>query len=457
MKFESYESDRQKWVNSLAKEWLRLEICLDLTVVCGAGDEERRSFQCHKIILLSFLKQFCPIECLVDVEEVILPDMDPQVFEEYLKIEYGFINGDLPDASFAPALPDVNDPLKLKVEEDECDEEDIGKLDEDEYDFKEGDVGSLDDEFDTKEDDVKSICFTKGENVTSPSAIVPLQCRICYKVYNVRHSYSFKLHFYKMHPDELYYKPKKLRMIDKLEKYPCRECGIIFGSFEKQSDHLITVHYLKKAEGTEKILQNDDNVRYNQDDFKKNVKLYVQSVKDEVKAKTNKRRNEKKSCHICGKIVSKAKFPHHIKLFHGEVICACSVKFSHEFEYYDHKYSFGKEERKIHQILSDSTSRYSVNARDNKEESEEMQRSYSPCTRCHEAFPNSFLLRRHMLNNHWEELKPKDMLYVHEYKYKVKSIFCDYEGCERYRRYIIFNIIFLMLFLSATLKTKMKN
>ena len=337
MKFESYESDRQKWVNSLAKEWLRLEICLDLTVVCGAGDEERRSFQCHKIILLSFLKQFCPIECLVDVEEVILPETDPQVFEEYLKIEYGFINGDLPEASFAPALPDVNDPLKLKVEEDECDEEDIENLYEDEYDYKEEDVGSLDDEFDTKEDDMKSICKDKG------------------------------------------------------------------------------------------------------------------------KAKTKKRKNEKKTCHICGKLVSKAKFHLHMKAFHGEVICACSVKFSHEFEYYDHKYSFGKEERKIHQILSDSTSRYSVIARDNKEESEEMQRSYSPCTRCHEAFTNGFLLRRHMLDNHWDELKLKDMLFINEYKYKVKSIFCDYAGCERYRRYIIFNIISLILCLSATLQDKMKN
>ena len=185
MKFESYESDRQKWVNSLAQEWLRLEICLDLTVVCGAGDDERKRFQCHKIILLSFLKQYCPIECLVDVEEVILPGTDPKVFEEYLKIEYGFVNDGLPEASLPPVFPGVSDPLKEEVEEDDCDEaeEDIGNLD-DEYDYIEEDIGDSDCNFDNKMDDVKSIHFTKDENLTPASAIVPPQCRICYKVYN---------------------------------------------------------------------------------------------------------------------------------------------------------------------------------------------------------------------------------------------------------------------------------
>ena len=417
MKFESYESDRQKWVNSLAREWLRLEICLDLTVVCGAGDDERKRFQCHKIILLSFLKQYCPIECLVDVEEVILPDTDPKVFEEYLKIEYGFVNDGLPEASLPPAFPGVSDPLKEEVEEDDCDEaeEDIGNLD-DEYDYIEEDIGDSDCKFDNKMDDVKSIRFTKEENLTS--AIVPLQCRICYKVYNARHSYSYKLHFSKMHPNELYYKPTTHRMIDQLEKYPCRECGIIFGSFEKQSDHLIREHYLKKEEGSEKILQNENNEKYIPVDFEKKVEKYVQSD------------SERENFHLCGKSVSKSKFVHHIKLVHGEVDCACGVKFSHEFEFYDHKYSFATEEKKKHQIVSDDTSKYT--GKDNKEE--EIKRSYSPCTRCHEAFQNSFLLRRHMLDNHWEELKQKDLIYLHKDKYRVKDIFCDYEGCERYRR-----------------------
>ena len=86
MKFAIYESDRQKWVNDLVREWIMSGICLDLTVTCRAGDDERKSFQCHKILLLSFLKQYCPLECLEDVEEVLLPDTDPLVFEEYLKI-----------------------------------------------------------------------------------------------------------------------------------------------------------------------------------------------------------------------------------------------------------------------------------------------------------------------------------------------------------------------------------
>ena len=193
MKFESYESDRHKWVNDLAREWMRSGICLDLTVTCGAGDAERKSFQCHKILLLSFLKQYCPLECLEDVEEVLLPDTDPLVFEEYLKIEYG-LDTDISHTGSSSI------PVKVKLEEDNRDEEDFGNLDEDDY--YEEDVGNLDEESDIKEDGVISISFTRKENVPSSADIVPIQCRICYKVYNIRNSNSFyKTHFLKMHPD----------------------------------------------------------------------------------------------------------------------------------------------------------------------------------------------------------------------------------------------------------------
>ena len=216
MKFESYESDRQEWINVLARELMRSGICLDLTVICGAGDDERKSFRCHKILLLSFLKQYCPLECLEDVEDIILPDMDPQAFKEYLNIEYGL--DALPKSSFA--FPNGSDPLKLEMN---AYDEDI-------------DSRHHENESDKKEHNVKS-CMPID-------AII--QCRICYKVYSIRGSSGstsshYKFHFLKMHPEEKYYRPFQQKMMDEVEKYPCRECGTIFGSFEKQSNHIFRI------------------------------------------------------------------------------------------------------------------------------------------------------------------------------------------------------------------------
>ena len=305
----------------------------------------------------------------------------------------------------------------------------------DDDDYYEEDVGYLEEESDIKEEVAKSKRLSKKENVKSTAEIVPIQCRICYKVYNIRGSNcAYKAHFLKMHPENQYYRPKKHRMIDKHEKYPCRECGKIFGSFKNQSNHLIRVHYLKKAEETEMILQYNQNFKSNQDDFEQKVEQYVRDEKDEAKAKMKIDMKAENTCSICGKSVPKFKHAWHLKTVHGEVICACGDRFSHEFEFYDHKYSFSINERPKHKISSDNTApNYMDNDQDKEEEEqdEDKQKTYSPCSRCHEAFPNSFLLRRHMLDNHWEELKQKNMLFLHEYKYRVKNIFCDYEGCER--------------------------
>ena len=129
-----------------------------------------------------------------------------------------------------------------------------------------------------------------------------------------------------------------------------------------------------------------------------------------------------KACHICGESVSKLYY--HIQTIHGEVVCICGEKFSKEFEFDNHKYSFSMDESKKHLLSYDDTFMLYNQGK--------AGRNHFPCTRCHQAFSNNFLLRRHMLDNHWAELKQEKRLFISKGKYKVKKIFCDYEGCEKY-------------------------
>ena len=87
MKFESHQSDLVTLVLQIAREWLRLGVLCDLTVICG-GAKVEKSFQCHKILL--WLKQFCSSSCPAEAEVVILPDIDPQEFQNYLNPAYGY-------------------------------------------------------------------------------------------------------------------------------------------------------------------------------------------------------------------------------------------------------------------------------------------------------------------------------------------------------------------------------
>ena len=396
MKFVNYPSDRASWVLQVAREWLRLGVLCDLTVICGADAGKNKSFQCHKILLLPFLKQFCAASHLADIEEVILPDTDPQELQQYLDSAYGLDSDGRSKTSFS--WSDIDVLVKVKDEEEAYDEgENVGNIEED-YDYDDGkcppkmEYNSLPTLVPIKFKYDKS--FKKEEQRKRES----FSCRLCDNVYTITTHY--KKHFLKEHPGMEYITPKQQRIMNGVQKYICKDCGEQFNKSYDLKLHRSRAHLSSDSTET--------------------------------------------PCQICGKITSKSNLFRHFVSKHGEVICSCGETFSHESEFYDHKYSFDMSQQ--HQITSDNTTKCKISGDDGDEEdvteSIQTQKSYNhPCTRCHEAFPTVFLLRRHMLDDHWTELKEKNMLYKNKYKYHIKTLYCDYEGCERYRCHILEMIV----------------
>ena len=112
MKFESYPGDRIEWVMQQAQAWLQADLFTDLSITCGQAGGRR--FRCHKIMFHHFLRQFLSPEMVEEVEDVVIPHLDPSEFKKYHSSVYGLdSSGELVVNTSA---------VKVKLEEADYDE-----------------------------------------------------------------------------------------------------------------------------------------------------------------------------------------------------------------------------------------------------------------------------------------------------------------------------------------------
>ena len=394
MHFESYLGDRKEWILKEAQSWLQEDRFLDLSITCG--EAEGRRFKCHKIMFHQFLKQFLSLEHIEEVEDVVIPHLDPVEFKKYHSDVYGLESAVVNSSAFD---------VKVKLEEVAYEETEVnvGGFDEEDevvetnFQFKTKYEEEDDDFMDEEEaegfmDEDKN--FEPGEKLgqkTKPRRKYQIKCRLCSKEYS--RSEAYKSHFLKHHPEAEYITPLKQRKLEGVKKeFSCKPCEITFVSYKDLAKHRRSAH------------KNEDS------------------------------NSEGVTCDLCGQTMKKHNFAAH-KRSHaleldGNIVCSCGQTFSREIEFYQHKYEdMAGQER--HSAVSDKTlpkfdSVYFQNCAE----------KYVPCDRCHEAFPNKILLRRHKLDSHWAELVARDMLYKESKNgvFRIKTLSCDFENCETYFR-----------------------
>ena len=136
MKFNCLK-ERVTWIHQLAQTWIKSDICTDVTVTCFSSpedDERKLDFKCHKLMLLPLITQNCPLNCVnyEDIDHIILPDITPQFFNQYLNYVYGLEQTSLDFSQFLQ--PNINvealllangfPSVKVKVEHDDYYDED---------------------------------------------------------------------------------------------------------------------------------------------------------------------------------------------------------------------------------------------------------------------------------------------------------------------------------------------
>ena len=190
MHFESYPGDRKEWILKEAQSWLQEDRFLDLSITCG--EAEGRRFKCHKIMFYQFLKQFLSSEHIEEVEDLVIPHLDPVEFKKYHSDVYG-----LESAVVNSSVFDV----KVKLEEVayEETEDNVGGFDEEDeevetnFQFK----TKYEEEDDDFMDEDKN--FEAGEKLgqkIKPRRKYQIKCRLCSKEYS--RSEAYKSHFLKM-------------------------------------------------------------------------------------------------------------------------------------------------------------------------------------------------------------------------------------------------------------------
>ena len=394
MKFESYPGDRIEWVMQQAQAWLQADLFTDLSITCGGAGGRR--FRCHKIMFHHFLRQFLSPEMVEEVEDVVIPHLDPSEFKKYHSSVYGL------DSSGELVVNTSAVDVKVKLEEADYDETeyfDGAGYQEEEDEEAETKItlkseSEDEDSGDEDKDDVDYIEYAeKLGKKTKPRQKYRIKCRLCFKEFS---DGQLKGHFLKYHPDEEYISPAKQRKLDGVNKkdFTCKQCDLPFVSYRELQKHRKTVHYY------------------------------------------DKRNSEEVTCDICGKTKKKHNYAahkrSHLLELQGNIVCSCGQKFSREIEFYQHKYEEGTG-GEDHCVVTDNTLPKHDSSSDYFQKHKE---SYLPCDRCHEAFATKFLLRRHKLDTHWEELRARDMLYKEAKAgvFRIKNFSCDFENCDKYFR-----------------------
>ena len=128
-KVEFDSSERVSCIYQTAQTWMKSGICTDVTVTCLDEKDKKVDFKCHKLMIFPILTQYCPmtsVEC-EDIEQVILTDVAPDFFKQFLNYVYGLENSNQDFSAFF-SQNEVAEPLESNIivkMEHEDDDEDI--------------------------------------------------------------------------------------------------------------------------------------------------------------------------------------------------------------------------------------------------------------------------------------------------------------------------------------------
>jgi len=136
MRFSENISDRVKYFYSVAQEWMKAGVGTDVSISCGVSPR-KTVFYCHRFMIRTFLLQQCGYQDMADVDQIILPETDPNLFLKYLNFVYGFQtneNNIIFDKNMENSIEDIlafaNSHVKVKLENEQI-------TSDEEEDFKE--------------------------------------------------------------------------------------------------------------------------------------------------------------------------------------------------------------------------------------------------------------------------------------------------------------------------------
>jgi len=135
MKFEKNISERVKYFYEVAQEWMKSGVGTDVSIFCGL-DSSKTVFYCHRFMIRTFLLQQCGYQDMAEVDQIILPETDPNIFLKYLNFVYGFQTTEsniIFDKNMENSIEDIlafaNSYVKVKLENEQESSED----DDEEY------------------------------------------------------------------------------------------------------------------------------------------------------------------------------------------------------------------------------------------------------------------------------------------------------------------------------------
>jgi len=136
MKFTEDISERVKYFYGVAQEWMKAGVGTDVSICCGVSPY-KTVFYCHRFMIRTFLLQQCGQHDMADVDQIIFPETDPNLFLKYLNFIYGFQTNEndiIFDKNMENSIEDIlsfaNSYVKVKLENEQI-------TSDDEEDFKE--------------------------------------------------------------------------------------------------------------------------------------------------------------------------------------------------------------------------------------------------------------------------------------------------------------------------------
>ena len=411
MKFDTRCDIKIGWIQEVAQTWLETGHCCDVTVTCIDHEGAQSQFQCHKIFLLPLISKHCPSQLCEEAEQVILPEVTPTEFRHYLSLAYGLqdggsmVQGGKGNAAIAGLLQGV----KIKVEDDYCFDEDLDDIDETDlvgHDMDENTVklpvlaSDCKEEALSKEEIKKSLSdpdFTTAEKKIYKRKLHNITCNECDKT--ISRLDHFRKHMSRVHPGVEYEVPREPATPTKIKEFRCDHCGKVFNKGDHLKRHINGVHLGIRAKDSSKV---------------------------------------REQCEMCGLAVRKDKLKAHKINRHTNFSCSCGAEVKNEGAFYEHKAQAGEGE---HRLIVDNNVEWFKPAPKPKPSKLKITKvkqkvekivTYTPCDMCHEAFRTSNEVREHKLEAHYAELKDKNRIHREHGKLKIKTICCDYDGCEKY-------------------------